>query len=318
MSSYKLFSGYSKRVAVFAVCMFMLFAQTGCMTLLKIGAKSEAEDVAIAFVEDFIKHPDSCDFSKYCDEEPDHEFTDEQLLILFELTSDVKCKVKKSQLNDSMEKATVYVQLSDVCDVNEFDNKYGTVDELLEEADEIGTDTRVVKFTLKLNKKGDWVIYQMDEFIDLFIEPYMSLQINDGTTPPSPNNTIVVVPNIGSDTVSSADLVLNAYIYSVWLDVEMEFPLTEEDLMVESAKSYAVLCAFYFNTPINGTFTGVLLDGDGNTVMTGEFHITNEVLVECDFSAGLAGFVRFDPGKYHVELYYEDNLVATSEEITIL
>jgi hypothetical protein len=51
--------------------------------------------------------------------------------------------------------------------------------------------------------------------------------------------------------------------------------------------------------------------------MSDDFHVNNEVTVSCDFSAGMAGWVNFNPGNYYVELYYDGNLVATSEEVTI-
>ena len=309
----------SKKMAAGAVCVMLLLAQTGCMTLLKIGAESTAEDFVTSFIKDFLRHPDTIDMTEYCDFDPEFELTDDQLLMFYELTSDIECKIKKSQVNDSLEKASVYVQLTNVCDISEFDFITGTEEELLEEADEVGFGNYTVKFTLKLDKDGEWIISQMDEFSDLMIDPYKSLVIlEEGAPNPNNNNSIVVVPNIASDTISSADLVLNAYIYTTWLDVEMEFPLTDDDLMVENDKAYAVLCVFYFNTPINGTFNADLVDGNGNVVMKGEFHVSNEVTVECDFSAGLAGLKQFDPGKYYVNLYYDGNLVATSGEITIL
>ena len=75
------------------------------------------------------------------------------------------------------------------------------------------------------------------------MQPYASLNINDGTEP-DPTDPIGVTPNIGSDVASDANLVLNAYIYSVWYDVEMDFPLTTESIPNE--KAYAITNVFYF------------------------------------------------------------------------
>ncbi|MBR5358723.1 MAG: hypothetical protein IK128_05890 [Clostridiales bacterium] len=306
---------YSRRAAVIAVCFVMLFAQTGCLSaLIEIMEESDAEELVTDFIDAFLEDPAGCKYTKYCAEDPEFELTDEQSDIFFELTSDVKSKVKKTTVNSSGSKADVYVQLSGVVDLNELETLSGTEEDLLEAAEEIDQDTYEVRFSLKKNKKDDWVIADMEDFEDLLMNPYANLKINDGTEP-DPTDPITVTPNIGSDVASDPDLVMNAYVYSVWYDVEMDFPLTTET--IPSEKAYAITNVFYFSTPINGTFNAVLLGSDGKAVMSDDFHVNNEVTVSCDFSAGMAGWVNFNPGNYYVELYYDGNLVATSEEVTI-
>ncbi len=305
----------SKKAAAVALCFGMLVAQTGCLSaLVEIMEESDAEELVTDFIDAFLKDPGKCKYSKFCAEDPEFELTDEQSEIFFELTSDVDSEIKKTTVNSSGTKADVYVKLSGVIDINELEISSGTEDALLEAADEIDPDTYEVKFSLKKNKKDNWVIADMEDFEDLLMQPYASLNINDGTEP-DPTDPIGVTPNIGSDVASDANLVLNAYIYSVWYDVEMDFPLTTESIPNE--KAYAITNVFYFSTPINGTFNAVLIGSDGKAVMSGDFHVNNEVTVSCDFSAGMAGWVKFNPGDYYVELYYDGNLVATSEEITI-
>ena len=300
--------------AALAVCFIVLFAQTGCLSLLKLGAESEAEDVVVDFVDSFLENPEKCRFSKYCEEDVTFDLNEDQLEVFDELTSGVRGKVKSSKINDSWNKATIYIQLTHVYDITEFDVTSGTMDEILDEADRIGEDTYDIKFVLKLNKDGDWIITMMDEFKELMMDPYKTLNITDGSEP-NPTNGIIVVPNIGNDVVSDTDLVLNSYIYNVWYDVEMEWPLTVNQ--IDADKAYAVMSVFYFNTPISGTFSAVLLTADDKVVMSSDVHVSGEVTVECDFSAGMAGWVSFDPGSYHVDLYYDSNLVATSETVTI-
>ena len=305
----------SVKAAVIAVCFVMLFAQTGCLSsLIKYIDESDAEDLVTEFVDAFLEDPAGCKYSKYCSEDPEFELTDEQSEIFFELTSDVKCKIKKTTINSSGTKADVYVQLSGVIDINELKTISGTVETLLDAADEIDQDSYEVRFSLKRNKKDDWVISDMEDFEDLLMNPYADLKINDGTEP-DPTDPLTVTPNIGSDVASDPDLVMNAYVYSVWYDVEMDFPLTTET--IPSEKAYAITSVFYFSTPINGTFNAVLLGSDGKAVMSDDFHVNNEVTVSCDFSAGMAGWVNFNPDDYHVELYYDGNLVATSEVVTV-
>ena len=306
---------YSKKAAAIAVCFGMVIAQTGCLSaLVEIIEESDAEELVTDYIDAYLKDPGKCKYSKFCAEDPEIELTDEQSDIFFELTSDVKSKIKKTTVNSSGSKADVYVQLSGVIDINELEISSGTVDDILEAADEINEDTYEVRFSLKKNKKDDWVIADMDDFEDLLMQPYANLNINDGTEP-DPTDPLTVTPNIGSDVASDANLVLNAYVYSVWYDVEMDFPLTTENIPNE--KAYAITNVFYFSTPINGTFNAVLIGSDGKAVMSGDFHVNNEVTVSCDFSAGMAGWVKFNPGNYYVELYYDGNLVATSEEVTI-
>ena len=306
---------YSKKAAAIAVCFGMVIAQTGCLSaLVEIIEESDAEELVTDYIDAYLKDSGKCKYSKFCAEDPEFELTDEQSDIFFELTSDVKSKIKKTTVNSSGSKADVYVQLSGVIDINELEISSGTVDDILEAADEINEDTYEVRFSLKKNKKDDWVIADMDDFEDLLMQPYANLNINDGTEP-DPTDPLTVTPNIGSDVASDANLVLNAYVYSVWYDVEMDFPLTTENIPNE--KAYAITNVFYFSTPINGTFNAVLIGSDGKAVMSGDFHVNNEVTVSCDFSAGMAGWVKFNPGNYYVELYYDGNLVATSEEVTI-
>lgn len=306
---------YSRRAAVIAVCFVMLIAQTGCLSaLIEIMEESDAEELVTDFIDAFLEDPAGCKYTKYCAEDPEFELTDEQSDIFFELTSDVKSKVKKTTVNSSGSKADVYVQLSGVVDLNELETLSGSEEDLLEAAEEIDQDTYEVRFSLKKNKKDDWVIADMEDFEDLLMNPYANLKINDGTEP-DPTDPITVTPNIGSDVASDPDLVMNACVYSVWYDVEMDFPLTTET--IPSEKAYAITNVFYFSTPINGTFNAVLLGSDGKAVMSDDFHVNNEVTVSCDFSAGMAGWVNFNPGNYYVELYYDGNLVATSEEVTI-
>lgn len=316
MSSNKYkFDRISKKAAAVAVCFGLLIGQTGCLsTLVEIIEESDAEELVTDFIDAYLKDPGKCKYSKYCAEDPEFELSDEQSEIFFELTSDVDSKIKKTTVNSSGSKADVYVQLSDVIDINELETSSGTVEALLEAADEIDPDTYEVKFSLKKNKKDDWVIADMEDFDDLLMQPYANLNINDGTEP-DPTDPVSVKPNIGSDVASDADLVLNAYIYSVWYDVEMDFPLTMDSIPNE--KAYAITNVYYFSTPITGTFNAVLIGSDGKAVMSGDFHVTNEVTVSCDFSAGMAGWVKFNPGNYYAELYYDGNLVATSEEVTI-
>lgn len=306
---------YAKKATAIALCIGMLVVQTGCLSsLVEIIEESNAEELVTDFIDAYLKDPGKCKFSKFCAEDPEFELTDEQSEIFFELTSDVESKIKKTTVNSSGSKADVYVQLSGVIDINELETNSGTEDALLEAADEIRPDTYEVKFSLKKNKKDDWVIADMEDFEDLLMQPYADLKINDGSEP-DPTDPITVTPNIGSDVASDVNLVLNAYIYSVWYDVEMDFPLTTETIPNE--KAYAITNVFYFSTPINGTFNAVLIGSDGKAVMSGDFHVNNEVTVSCDFSAGMAGWVKFNPGDYHVELYYDGSLVATSEDVTI-
>ena len=314
-SNISMFEKFSKKAAAIAVCFGILVAQTGCLSaLVEIIEESDAEELVTDYIDAYLKDPGKCKYSKFCAEDPEFELTDEQSDIFFELTSDVKSKIKKTTVNSSGSKADVYVQLSGVIDINELEISSGTVDDILEAADEINEDTYEVRFSLKKNKKDDWVIADMDDFEDLLMQPYANLNINDGTEP-DPTDPLTVTPNIGSDVASDANLVLNAYVYSVWYDVEMDFPLTTENIPNE--KAYAITNVFYFSTPINGTFNAVLIGSDGKAVMSGDFHVNNEVTVSCDFSAGMAGWVKFNPGNYYVELYYDGNLVATSEEVTI-
>ena len=61
---------------------------------------------------------------------------------------------------------------------------------------------------------------------------------------------------------------------------------------------------FYFNEPVTGTFRAVLKK-DGKQLAVKDIRISEKVVCEIDFSAGLEGIGTFESGAYTVSLETE-------------
>lgn len=108
--------------------------------------------------------------------------------------------------------------------------------------------------------------------------------------------------------------VSRAYVYSAWYDVEKDNPV--DYTSIDSNDAYALKCVFYFNEPVTGTFR-VVLKKDGRQLAVKDIRISDKVVCECDFSAGLEGIGTFEAGVYTVSLETEGNSIAVSGEMRV-
>jgi len=110
------------------------------------------------------------------------------------------------------------------------------------------------------------------------------------------------------------DGIAKAYIYSAWYDVEKDNPV--DYTSIDSNDAYALKCVFYFNVPVTGGFRAVLKK-DGKQLAVKEIRITDKVVCEVDFSAGLEGIGTFEAGSYTVSLETEGKSIALSDVMRV-
>lgn len=108
--------------------------------------------------------------------------------------------------------------------------------------------------------------------------------------------------------------ICKAYIYSAWYDVEKDNPV--DYTSIDSNDAYALKCVFYFNEPVTGAFRAVLKK-DGKQLAVKDFRISEKVVSEIEFSAGLEGIGTFEKGAYTVSLETEDKSVAVSDVMRV-
>ena len=119
---------------------------------------------------------------------------------------------------------------------------------------------------------------------------------------------------VTTEPVTDLGSVRELYLNSYWYDAVEDNPMT--DYTVSSDKAFALKAAFYFTKPIKGTFE-VKLYKDSEVILTHEVSVEENVTVEADFSAGIAGLGTFEIGTYYVELVYEGTVIADSPELTV-
>ena len=139
------------------------------------------------------------------------------------------------------------------------------------------------------------------------------------------SGTSASVSDYGSSNESETEMTLaendtgyerisKAYIYSAWYDVEKDNPV--DYTSIDSNDAYALKCVFYFNEPVTGAFRAVLKK-DGKQLAVKDIRISEKVVCEIDFSAGLEGIGAFEPGAYTVSLETEGKTVAVSDVMRV-
>ena len=76
----------------------------------------------------------------------------------------------------------------------------------------------------------------------------------------------------------------------------------------------AIQCAFYFNTPVNLVFRAVLKDESGTTLADTEVLLKDSVIAVVDFSHDSLGMSSFSKGKYTIEILYDKEVFAKTED----
>ena len=310
-----------RKLSVALICGCVLFAQTGCSSMFENMASESASDTVESFVDDFLDSPDDFDYKEYFEKNPKFKVTDEQLDVLTFAIKKVKYEVISSTVDNDREKAKVVLKFTHVYDIDSLEQTSGTTDSLIFDIGELDKVSKKVTFKLVRDDDENWVISDMDDFDELLMSPYEELDVYSGVEPsetsstePSSSSNPSGGNNPGSGSATDYNSVCQAYIYTVWFDVNMDSPLATNSVSSEDA--FAVKNVFYFNEPVYCTLKAEL-SHNGQVLLSNDIVMEGEVTCECDFSAGLNNMTNFEAGDYKVTLYYDGQVVAEPDVMTV-
>lgn len=310
-----------RKTVCLAVLFGILVSSSGCFTLLRAMAENNAEDTVNSFLKSYFESPTSTKFSKYIDDAVRFELDSKQEEFFLFANEDVTYSITDTNLHSDRKKCEITVTFKHVYEVDRLDLGEAGLDEYLEELGYLSSGKEVVEFVLERNRYEEWLITDYDDFEEIFMGPYEDLIITDGGTGPVPDPTDPTDPPVtptdhsGAYVATSFAEIKAAYIYTTWLDVELDLPL--EDNKVPVDLSYALKNVFYFNTPVTATIHAELFDSSDTLILSKDVVLDGNVICTCDFSAGLEGMVQFDPGDYYIVISMDGNTIAKSEFVTV-
>ena len=279
----------------------MAVSSSGCSKILeKFEAKAEIEEAKAAVKEAEAILTEALDafysdpvngLSEYDDSFGIPDMIEESLAFAIEGVSASTYELGEPSFNSNRTTAKIPVTFNDVLEVE--DIAMGTEDEVSDALGNCDRNDVEITFVLK-NKKGDWIIEDMSELIDVFFTPYES---------------IVFVDENGMPTSYYQPFFDECLVDSVWYEPIMSNPLDGSSLHAPSA----LLAVFYFDRPMYMTFTVNLLKS-GDVVDTIEVVVDGGTTAYCEFWQNGTVYTN---GSYTIELTYGDSVVATTDSLTV-
>ncbi len=268
----------------------MAVSSSGCSKILEKFAAKEAEAVLTEALDAFYSDPVN-GLSEYDDSFDIPDMIEESLAFAIEGVSASTYELGEPSFNSNRTTAKIPVTFNDVLEVE--DIAMGTEDEVSDALGNCDRNDVEITFVLK-NKKGDWIIEDMSELIDVFFTPYES---------------IVFVDENGMPTSYYQPFFDECLVDSVWYEPIMSNPLDGSSLHAPSA----LLAVFYFDRPMYMTFTVNLLKS-GDVVDTIEVVVDGGTTAYCEFWQNGTVYTN---GSYTIELTYGDSVVATTDSLTV-
>ena len=271
----------------------VVLCATGCSALMYDRIYEGLEDYVYGFTKDVSKDSIKVLNDNSAKRIKPNKITDEQNDI-FEKTFNIKCKVDSLVLDEGNYTATCKMKVTYTDISAEFDNDLLTVDEFVDKIKELDTKTRTITLTLTRTGK-EWKFDDLSEIYLAAQKPYGELFVCDEEGYPI---------NVTQEYFDSI------YIQPLWYDPLYSTPLHLNKL----EDPCALQCAFYFNTPVNLKFTANLKDVNDKIIATREIDVKNSVIAIADFSCEYVGVDRFTQGNYTIELLYNDEVFAKTED----
>ncbi|MCR5200918.1 MAG: hypothetical protein K6C38_07370 [Saccharofermentans sp.] len=268
----------------------MAVSSSGCSKILEKFAAKEAEGVLTEALDAFYSDPVN-GLSEYDDSFVIPDMLEESLAFAIEGVSASTYELGEPSFNSNRTTAKIPVTFNDVLEVE--DIAMGTEDEVSDALGGCDRNDVEITFVLK-NKKGDWIIEDMSELVDVFFTPYES---------------IVFVDENGMPTSYYQPFFDECLVDSVWYEPIMSNPLDGNSLHAPSA----MLAVFYFDRPMYMTFTVNLLKS-GDVVDTIEVVVDGGTTAYCEFWQNGTVYTN---GSYTIELTYGDSVVATTDSLTV-
>ncbi|MBR5387466.1 MAG: hypothetical protein IK142_07795 [Clostridiales bacterium] len=268
----------------------MALSSSGCSKILEKFAAKEAEAVLTEALDAFYSDPVN-GLSEYDDSFEIPDMLEESLAFAIEGVSSSTYELGEPSFNSNRTTAKIPVTFNDVLEVE--DISMGTEEEISEALGDCDRNDVEITIVLK-NKKGDWIIEDMSELIDVFFTPYES---------------IVFIDENGMPTSYYQPFFDECLVDSVWYEPIMSNPLDGSSLHAPSA----LLAVFYFDRPMYMTFTVNLLKS-GDVVDTIEVVVDGGTTAYCEFWQNGTVYTN---GSYTIELTFGDSVVSTTDALTV-
>lgn len=272
----------------------ILVMSTGCTEYIRERAFERVEDYVYGFVEEISTNPLTVMSDNSIKKLELPELSDEQQEI-FDSVYTCKMKIAELELGEDNKSADCKLKLSykDISEKFEA-TEYHTVKDFKSEIGDMKSKKK--NMTLHLEKDGkQWKFSDLQEVIDVTTAGYSSLNICDED---------------GFPVELTTDYFDNVYVEALWYDPMFSTPLHLNKL----TDPVALQCAFYFNTPVNLRFEVVLRDDNDKKLASYDIEIKDSVIVVVDFSADFVGVSKFSSGNYTIELRWNDEVFAKTEE----
>ncbi len=272
----------------------MMIVSSGCTEYIRERQFERLEDYVYGFVEDLSTNPLTVMSENSLKKIKLPELSDEQQEV-FDSAYICKMKIAELELGEDNKSAdcTVKISYKDLSDKFEA-TEYHTISELKSEIDDLKTKKKTLVLHMEKDGKA-WKFSDLQEIVDITTAGYSTLNICDDDGFPV---------NLTSESFE------NVYVEALWYDPMFSTPLHLNKL----TDPVALQCAFYFNTPVNLRFEAVLLDEDGKEMTSTDVEIRDSVIVVVDFSADFVGVSSFSGGNYTIELRWNDEVYAKTEE----
>ena len=290
----------SYKVIFIAVVSLFLFGISGCSGFLKDMALESVDDYVNDMVNDFVANPYSID--EYSDS--DVEFTDlteEQREIASEFVALYKdnIEIRKLHINDSRERASLELTISDVKIFDDSTYFIGNKAELIDIIDNLNSHS--VNVILTLTRHGtEWRFDDLSSLEDMFIEPMQLLCVLDSNGDP-----INITPQYISYTYSQN------IVGGFWYDPLTGNPLNGNHMDVTPYLQYV----FYFCEPTTLDIT-VELRRDGTAIDVSEINVDDEIIIDCSYGTDFEN-IGFGAGQYTVALVVDGIDVIESEVLEV-
>ena len=271
----------------------LLILSSGCQDYIRDRQFEKLEDYVYGFVEDISTNPLTVISDNSVKKVKLPELTDDQQEI-FDDTFEYKIKIIEMEISDDNKSADCKVKVN----TYDLEEKYEatdfrTVKEYKSEIKDFKSEKKSLVLHLEqVDRK--WKFSDLQELVDVTAGRYTKLNICDED---------------GFPSILTTEYFDSVFIEALWYDPMFSTPLHLNKL----TDPVALQCAFYFNTPVNLKFEAVLKDDDGNELASSDVIIDNSVIAVVDFSTDYVGVDSFKKGNYTVELLWNDEEFAKTE-----
>jgi len=288
------FKNRSLKILSLILTITVLFSVSGCSGYIEELRLRKLEDYIYGFADELSADPLTVLNSNSAEKIKLPGLSDEQKEIML-ATGNFKFSIEELNVAEKGKSADCKLKFS----IIDLEDRYSatelhTVGQYKKEISKFKESKKVLDFTLSKDKEG-WKFDDLNEIVKYLIEPYGTLQVCDDE---------------GFPIELTHEFFDEVFIDVLWYDPLFSTPLHLNKL----EDPVAIQCAFYFNTPVNLNFRAVLKDESGTTLADTGVLLKDSVIAVVDFSHDSLGMSGFSKGKYTIEILYDKEVFAKTEE----